>query len=74
MTITVEAVYENGVLKPTQPLPFEEHQQLQVTIGDVIQSPPGRFHSTAGLLKWSGDADELERFAIDPAFDPQESA
>jgi predicted DNA-binding antitoxin AbrB/MazE fold protein len=74
MTITVEAVYENGVLKPSQPLPFEEQQRLRVTIGDTIESLPRRFESTAGLLNWSGDPDELERFAIDPAFDPQERA
>jgi predicted DNA-binding antitoxin AbrB/MazE fold protein len=32
MSITVEAVYENGVLKPAQPLPLEEHQKVSVTV------------------------------------------
>src|SRR5437870_10497354 len=32
MTITVEAVYENGVLKPAQPLPLSEHAQVRVTV------------------------------------------
>jgi predicted DNA-binding antitoxin AbrB/MazE fold protein len=32
MAITVEAVYENGVLKPAQPLPFPEHATVRVTI------------------------------------------
>jgi predicted DNA-binding antitoxin AbrB/MazE fold protein len=32
MTISVEAVYENGVLKPNQPLPLEEHAKVQITI------------------------------------------
>lgn len=69
MTITVEAVYEDGVLKPSQPLPFGEHQRVQVTIG-ASHSPTHRFESTAGLVKWDGDPNELEQFAMDPAFDP----
>ena len=33
MTIlTVEAVYENGVLKPIQPLPLREHEKVNVTV------------------------------------------
>ena len=32
MALTVEAVYENGVLKPAQPLPFKEHEQVRVTV------------------------------------------
>jgi predicted DNA-binding antitoxin AbrB/MazE fold protein len=32
MALTVEAVYENGVLKPAQPLPLKEHERVQVTV------------------------------------------
>jgi hypothetical protein len=32
MTRQVEAVYENGVLRPLEPLPFEEHQRVTVTV------------------------------------------
>jgi len=32
MTTTVEAIYENGTLKLTQPLPLEEKAQVVVTI------------------------------------------
>jgi predicted DNA-binding antitoxin AbrB/MazE fold protein len=32
MAITVEAVYENGVLKPSEPLPFKEHEKVSVTV------------------------------------------
>ena len=32
MTLTVEAIYENGVLKPLQPLPFQEHEKSRVTV------------------------------------------
>jgi predicted DNA-binding antitoxin AbrB/MazE fold protein len=36
MSITVEAVYENGVLKPSEPLPFKEQEKVQITV-DVRQ-------------------------------------
>jgi len=32
MAITFEAVYENGVLKPTQPLALKEHEKVRVTV------------------------------------------
>ena len=35
MTKSVLAVYENGLLRPLEPLPFREHQQLIVTVSDV---------------------------------------
>jgi predicted DNA-binding antitoxin AbrB/MazE fold protein len=32
MPLTIEAIYENGVLKPNQPLPLEEHEIVRITI------------------------------------------
>ena len=32
MSITVEAVYENGVLRPAAPLPFKEHERVSITV------------------------------------------
>jgi len=32
MTLTVEAVYEDGVLKLAQPLPLNEHEKVRVTV------------------------------------------
>ncbi|HZU37012.1 MAG TPA: antitoxin family protein [Gemmataceae bacterium] len=32
MAITVEAVYENGVLKPSEPLPLREHEKVRVSV------------------------------------------
>jgi len=32
MSLTVEATYENGVLKPSQPLPLKDHEKVVVTI------------------------------------------
>jgi predicted DNA-binding antitoxin AbrB/MazE fold protein len=68
--ITVEAIYENGVLKPAQPLPLKDQQRVQVTIealGNWVQE-------TAGMIKWSGDHETLRRLAQDVDFDPQEDA
>ena len=66
MAITVEAVYEDGVLKPAQPLPFPEHEKVQVTVQSVLS----RARQTAGLLRWAGDPALLERFIMDPERDP----
>jgi predicted DNA-binding antitoxin AbrB/MazE fold protein len=35
MTRQVEAVYENGTLRPLEPLTLEEHQRVTVTIEDA---------------------------------------
>lgn len=35
MTNHVDAVYENGVLRPLGPLPLEEHQRVRVTISSI---------------------------------------
>jgi predicted DNA-binding antitoxin AbrB/MazE fold protein len=69
VTITVEATYEDGVLKPVQPLPLVEHEKVQVT----VQSQRSVAKESAGMLKWSGDADTLERLACDPEFSILES-
>jgi predicted DNA-binding antitoxin AbrB/MazE fold protein len=65
MTLTFEAVYENGVLKPAQPLPLQEHERVRLT----IQAAPNWVEDTAGLCGWKGSAEEAERFATDPELD-----
>jgi predicted DNA-binding antitoxin AbrB/MazE fold protein len=68
MTLTVEAVYEDGVLKPTQPLPLKEHERVQV----AVQASASRARQTSGLLRWTGGRTLLERFIMDPDLDPLE--
>ena len=65
MAITVEAIYENGVLKPAQALPFQEQEKVQVT----VSSPSNWVQETAGLLGWMGTSEELAAFALDPEFE-----
>jgi predicted DNA-binding antitoxin AbrB/MazE fold protein len=67
--LEIEAVYENGVLKPTQPLPLEECQHVRLT----IQVKTSRIRQSAGLIRWKGSAEELEGIAINPDFGIEES-
>ena len=64
MPLTVEAIYENGVLKPAQPLPLREHEKVQVTV-QPIASP---LLQAYGIMGWTGDHETLERIALDPEF------
>jgi predicted DNA-binding antitoxin AbrB/MazE fold protein len=70
MAVTVEAVYEDGVLKPVQPLPFREHEKVQIT----VHPPSNWVQETAGMMGWTGSHEELRYFALDPELDPEESA
>ena len=39
MTKQVDAVYENGVLRPLEPLLLEEHQRVSITISSISGDP-----------------------------------
>ena len=69
MPLTIEAIYENGVLKPTEPLPFKEQEKVTIT----VQSAPSLARQTAGMVPWTGDAETLERITRDPEFGILES-
>ena len=69
MTLSITAIYENGVLKPDQPLPLKEHEKVQV----IVRTEPSLAQKTSGLLGWKGDAATVEYFALDPELDPQEA-
>lgn len=70
MILTVEATYENGTLKLSEPLPLNEHERIQVT----IVRHPSLAEQCYGMMGWTGDDATLERIALDPELDPQESA
>jgi predicted DNA-binding antitoxin AbrB/MazE fold protein len=70
MAITVEAIYENGVLKPAQPLPLQEHEKVRIT----VHSGTSWVRRTAGLMGFTGTAEEAEYFALSPELDPNEEA
>ena len=68
MAIVVEATYENGVLKPAEPLPLAEHEKVEITVNTALS----RVRATYGLLGWTGDAETVRRIALDPEFSIEE--
>lgn len=70
MAITVEAVYENGVLKPATPLPLQENEKVQVTVTRAVS----RVRQSAGLIGWTGSQEDADFVALSPELDPQEGA
>lgn len=65
MPLTVEATYENGVLKLSQPLPLKEHEKVQVT----VHTGPTWAERTAGMMGWTGSIAAAEYFAMSPELD-----
>jgi predicted DNA-binding antitoxin AbrB/MazE fold protein len=61
MAIIVEAIYENGVLKPAQPLPLKEHEKVRVT----VQTAVDLVRSTAGSVIRAAP-DLIDQIATDP--------
>lgn len=63
MTITVEAVYENGVLKSTRPLPLREHEIVEILIRTPAAAPSAAdtLQGSYGLIGWKGSHEELEQ-------------
>jgi predicted DNA-binding antitoxin AbrB/MazE fold protein len=57
MPLNVEAIYENGVLKPAQPLPLTEHEKVQLT----VVRETSLAEQTYGLIGWKGDAATFDR-------------
>jgi predicted DNA-binding antitoxin AbrB/MazE fold protein len=70
MAITVEAIYENGVLKPTQSLPLQERQRVKVT----VQTANTPLLEAYGIMGWQGSPEEADSFARGPEFDPLEDS
>lgn len=69
MTITIEATYEDGVLKPSGPLPLKDHETVRIS----IHPPASWVDETYGIAGWTGGHETLQPFALDPALDPQEA-
>ena len=69
MSVTVEAVYENGVLKPLTPLPCKQGERVRLDVTS-LESPLLKAY---GIMSLKGTADEAEHFALDPELLPEES-
>ena len=64
MTITIEATFENGVLKPAEPLALNENEKVFITIRPATSVAK----QTAGMVPWAGAAEDLDRLIRDPEF------
>jgi predicted DNA-binding antitoxin AbrB/MazE fold protein len=69
MSLTIEAVYENGILRLTQPLPLKDQEKVRITIEPELSWA----ERTAGLLNWTGDPALLQRIAEGDEFSVLES-
>ncbi len=52
MAITIEAVYENGVFKPLQPVHLRDQQQVRIT----LEEPVDWVYRTLGIIPCSDPA------------------
>jgi predicted DNA-binding antitoxin AbrB/MazE fold protein len=80
MNFSIEATYENGVLKPTSPLPLPEHTKVRVTVQETVEARKptveealAAVRRSAGIIRWTGDPELLRRIAEDDEFSILES-
>ena len=52
MAITIDAVYENGLLRPVRPLFLRERQQVRIT----VEEPADWVQRTRGIVPCSDEA------------------
>ena len=63
MSIQMEAVYENGVFRPLQPVPLAEHQRVTVTIDAEAAESAGIVdlaHFALPPERWQAFCDALD--------------
>lgn len=77
--LTVQATYENGVLKPAKALPLREHEKVELIVhpldargADDASEADRIVRKSQGMLGWTGDAETLRQLAESPELDPQE--
>jgi predicted DNA-binding antitoxin AbrB/MazE fold protein len=65
VAINVEATYENGVLKPAEPLPLKEHEKVQITVYPHVSNLADAY----GIMGFKGTTEEADYFAMHPELD-----
>lgn len=68
MAITVEAIYENGVLKPSEPLPWNDGDKVRIAVSS-LDSPILKAY---GIMGWKGTGKELDRLLAEIESDEDE--
>jgi hypothetical protein len=74
VAIIIEAIYENGVLKPAQPLSLREREQVRVSIQRTADAEMGPMplQRGGGLMPWTGSVEDLDHLIEDDENDPLE--
>jgi predicted DNA-binding antitoxin AbrB/MazE fold protein len=62
MAITVEPIYENGVLRLTESVPLQEQAKVRVTIHTAAEQD--LVQTAYGLIGWTGDSETVQRIAF----------
>jgi predicted DNA-binding antitoxin AbrB/MazE fold protein len=57
MGLTIEAICENGVLKPFVPLPLKDQEQVRVT----IEPAQSLVEQSYGIIGWNGTHESFEQ-------------
>jgi predicted DNA-binding antitoxin AbrB/MazE fold protein len=70
MAITVEAIYDNGVLRLSESVPLPNQAKVRITIHTPAER--NRVRAAYGLIGWKGDSETVQRIALDPEFGPEE--
>lgn len=68
METTIEAVFENGILRPLTPLKLKDHQKVRLIVeqqGSPVQESSGIF---TGL-----DNETIDEIALSPSYLPEEA-
>ena len=68
---TLEAVYEDGVLRPLEQLDLPQHKRVLVTISDVTQTPPSAAVTCYDLAQRAGMIGALKDGPSDLSTNPQ---
>jgi predicted DNA-binding antitoxin AbrB/MazE fold protein len=67
MPRNIEAVYEDGVLKPLYPLNLKEHERVKLT----LEEKENAVRATSGIFSGLSDS-IIEEVALSPEFLPEE--
>jgi len=68
MARSIEAVYEDGVLKPLSPLNLKEHERVKLT----VEEGKNTVRATSGMFSGVSDS-VIEEVALSPEFVPDEA-
>jgi predicted DNA-binding antitoxin AbrB/MazE fold protein len=67
MAKTIEAIYENGVLKPLSGLNLKEHERVKI----ILEKVESVARATSGMIKGLDDK-IIDEIALSPEFLPEE--